>query len=117
MTRFSDQNKKIGQARVCSSTAICKKKISTLNWVQWFMPLFLILSSYQFLGITACFVLGRTLAHIQPNSKDGVHCKPSHFGYVSWQGRGEWPSFHILVYAIFLFVNGTRWKFSDRKIS
>jgi hypothetical protein len=49
----------------------------------------------------ACFVLGRTLAHIQPNSKDGVHWNPSHFGYVSWQGRGEWPSFHILVYAIF----------------
>jgi hypothetical protein len=34
------------------------------------MPLFLILSSYQFLGITACFVLGRTLAHIL-NSNDG----------------------------------------------
>jgi hypothetical protein len=47
------------------------------------------------------FCAWRTLAHIQPNSKDEVHCKPSHFGYVSWQGRGEWPSFHILVYGIF----------------
>jgi len=108
MTRFSDQNKKIGQARTCSSDP----KLGTMVYVAISNSFQLLMSWYN-----GMFCAWRTLAHIQPNSKDEVHCKPSHFGYVSWQGRGDWPSLHILVYAIFLFENGTRWKFRVRKIS